>query len=57
MPKEHTSNRETAKPATPAEKEAADQSMKSGLQKTRASTNDRADASKQKTPQGQSNRG
>ena len=57
MPKEHTSNPETAKPATPAAKQEANQSTKDGLQKTRESTNDRAEVSKQKTSQGQSNRG
>ena len=57
MPKERTSNPETAKPATPAQKQAADQSTKDGLQKTRDNTSDRAEVSKQKTPQGQPNRG
>lgn len=57
MPKERTSNPESAKPATPAEQQAANQSTKDGLQKIRENTNDRAKVSKQKTPQGQSNRG
>jgi hypothetical protein len=57
MPTKRNSNPETAKPATPAEQRAASQSTKDGLQKTRENTNDRAEVNKQKTPQGQSNRG
>ena len=57
MPKEHTSNPESSKPATPAQQQAAEASTKDGLQKTRENTNDRAEVNKQKTPQGQSSRG
>lgn len=57
MPKEHASHPETAKPATPTEKHAASNSTKDGLDKTRENTSDRAEISKQKTPQGQSNKG
>jgi hypothetical protein len=57
MSTKRNSNPETAKPATPAEQRAASQSTKDGLQKTRENTNDRAEVNKQKTPQGQSNRG
>lgn len=57
MSTERSNNPETAKPATPAEQQAASASTKDGLQKTRENTNDRAEVNKQKTPQGQSNRG
>lgn len=57
MLKDHNVNPETAKPATPSEQLSASQSTKDGLQKTRENTQSRDEISKQKTPQGQSNRG
>ena len=57
MPQDHNSNPETAKPATPVEQRSASKSTQDGLQKTRENTQTRDKISKQKTPQGQSNRG